>query len=102
MTRPARRREILSNPFFLILLATSALFVLTVLGYLVSPYVLVPGAAANKPGPGSIKMAEWFDRHGPFTLGIEIVVMLLAGILAMATDPWFSSRAKSKERAGEA
>ena len=58
--------------------------------------------AAQQPGPGSIKMAEWFDRNGPLTLAIEFVVMLLAGILAMATDSWFSSRAKSKEREGEA
>jgi hypothetical protein len=102
MTGQVRRREILSNPFFVILLATSALFVLTVLGYLVSPFVLVPGPAAQRPGPGSIKMAEWFDRNGPLTLGVEFAVMLVAGILAMATDSWFTSRAKSKERAGEA
>jgi hypothetical protein len=102
MTGQARSREILSNPFFVIVLATSALFVLTVLGYLVSPYVLVRGPAADRPGPGSIKLAEWFDRNGPFTLGVEFVVMLVAGILAMATDSWFSSRAKSKERAGKA
>ena len=102
MTGQARRREILANPFFVILMAASALFVLTVLGYLVSPFVLVPRPAANQPGPGSIKMAEWFDRNGPLTLGVEFVVMLLAGILAMATDSWFSARAKSKEQAGEA
>ena len=102
MTGHARRREILSNPFFVILLSTSALFVLTVMGYLVSPYVLVPGPVAQQPGPGSIEMAEWFDRNGPMTLGVEFVVMLLAGVLAMATDSWFSSRAKSKEHAGEA
>ncbi len=101
MSGQTRGREILSNPFFVVLLATSLLFVLTVLGYLMSPFVLEPGPAAQKPGPGSIKMAEWFDRNGPLTLGAEFIVMLLAGILGMATDSWFSSRAKSKERTGE-
>jgi hypothetical protein len=28
--------------------------------------------------------------------------MLLTGILAMATDPWFSPRSKSKTRPGKA
>jgi hypothetical protein len=102
MTGKPRKSEILSNPFFVILLATSALFVLTVLGYLVSPYVLMPNPARQPRGAGSIAMAEWFDRHGPMTLAIEFVVMLLTGVLAMASDPWFSSRSKSRRREGEA
>jgi hypothetical protein len=101
MTGKPRRSEILSNPFFVILLGTSALFVLTVLGYLVSPYVLMPNPAHQPRSAGSIAMADWFDRHGPLTLGIEIVVMLVAGVVAMATDSWFSSRSKSRRREGE-
>jgi hypothetical protein len=101
MGRQMRGREILSNPFFVILLATSVLFVMTVMAYLMSPYVLHPGEVGRQPGPGSIKMAEWFDRNGPLTLGVEFAVMLAAGILAIATDSWFSARAKAKERAGE-
>jgi len=102
MTGKPRKSEILSNPFFVILLGTSVLFVLTVLGYLVSPYVLMPNPARQQQSAGSIAMAEWFDRHGPMMLTIEIVVMLLAGVLAMATDPWFSSRSRSRRREGEA
>jgi hypothetical protein len=95
------RREVFSNPFFVILLGTSTLFVLTALGYLVSPYVLVPDPARRQPGGGSRALADWLDRHGPLTLGIEIGVMLLAAILAMATDPWFSPRSKSKSKKRE-
>ncbi len=102
MAGPPRKSEILSNPFFVLLLGTSALFVLTVLGYLVSPYVLTPNPAQPPRTARSIAMAEWFDRHGPMTLAIEFLVMLLAGILAMATDAWFTSRSKSRRREGEA
>jgi hypothetical protein len=102
MTGKPRKSEILSNPFFVILLGASVLFVLTVLGYLVSPYVLSPDPARRPPNARSIAMAEWFDRHGPMTLAIEFVVMLLAGVLAMATDPWFTSRSKLRRREGEA
>jgi hypothetical protein len=97
MTKPPRRREIFANPFFEILLVTSTMFVLTVLGYLVSPYVLAPNPARRPPGAGSLALAAWFDRNGPLVLGMEFVVMLLAGILAMVTDPWFSPRSRSRK-----
>jgi hypothetical protein len=96
MTRQPPRREVFANPFFAILLATSTLYVLTVLGYLVSPYVLQPNPARPPRGRGSLALADWLDRHGPQTLGIEFVVMLLAGILAMVTDSWFARRSKSR------
>ena len=99
MNRQPRRREILANPFFVILLGTSTLFVITVLAYLVSPYVLAPNPARPPRSQSSVALALWFDGNGPRVLGIEIVVMLLAGILAMATDPWFAPR--SRPRKGE-
>jgi hypothetical protein len=99
MTDPVRRREVFANPFFVVLLGTSVLFLLTIMGYLVSPYILVPDPARPRPGRSSVVLARWFDRHGPMALGVEFVVMLLAGVLAMVTDPWFSPRSKSKRGA---
>jgi hypothetical protein len=96
MTDPARRREVFSNPFFVLLLGTSVVFVLTIFGYLVSPYILVPDPARPRPGPNSVALAEWFDRNGPLVLGVEFVVMLLSGVLAMLTDPWFSPKSRAK------
>jgi hypothetical protein len=95
-----RKREILANPFFVILLATSTLFVVTVLGYLVSPYVLAPAPARGQPGTMSAALAVWLDGHGPRVLGIEFLIMLLSGVLAMATDPWFSPRSRSRRVTG--
>lgn len=96
MTAPRRRRDIFANPFFAVLMATSVVFVLTVLGYLVSPWVLVPKPGSPPSSPTSIAVADWLDRNAPKTLAIEIVVMLATGVLAMATDRWFSERAKPK------
>jgi hypothetical protein len=96
MTDPSRRREVFSNPFFVVLLGTSVVFVLTILAYLVSPAILVPDPARPRPGPNSVALATWFDRNGPFALGVEIVIMLLSGVLAMVTDPWFSLKSKAK------
>jgi hypothetical protein len=100
MTSQPRRRESFANPFFVILLGTSTLFVITVLAYLVSPYVLAPNQARPPQTQGSAALAAWLDRKGPQVLGIEFLVMLIAGILAMATDSWFAPRAKSTKIEG--
>ena len=84
------------NPFFTVMLATSVVFVMTVLAYLFSPLVLVPNPARDGHGPGSIALALWFDRHGPMVLAVEFLIMLLTGVLAMLTDPYFSVRSKTK------
>jgi hypothetical protein len=96
MTATRRKREIFANPFFAILLATSVVFVLTVLAYLSSTWVLDPNPLGAPRSPGSIAFAEWLDRNAPIVLGVEIVAMLLTGVLAMVFDPWFSARSKPK------
>jgi len=96
MTAPRRSREIFANPFFAILLATSVVFVLTVLGYLTSSWVLVPKPGSPPASPTSIAVAQWLDQNAPKALAIEILVMLATGVLAMATDRWFSERSKPK------
>ena len=70
---------------------------LTVLAYLSSAWVLEPepGGAATKR-PIDRRSAEWLDRNAPIVLGVEILVMLGAGVLAMVLDPWFSARSKPK------
>ena len=76
-----------TNPFYVLLLAVSTLVVVTALAYLVSPSVLARAPRGGSPA------AEWLDRHGPLALGIEFAVMLVSGILAMATDRLFSGAA---------
>jgi hypothetical protein len=90
--RPSKR--LFPNPFYVVLLLSSTIFTVTTLGYLVSPYIQQqvmnrPGAG---PGPGSVALAKWLDRHGPMALGVEFLVMLLSALLAMATDRWFPSK----------
>jgi hypothetical protein len=96
MTAPRRKREIFANPFFAILLVASVVFVLTVLAYLSSAWVLEPGPGAPPRSARSVAAGLWLDRNAPLVLGVEILVMLLAGVLAMLFDPWFSARSKPK------
>ncbi len=98
MTAQPRKLEVFANPFFVILLGTSILFVLTALGYCVSMYILEPPSDASEDlhGAMSVSMARWLDRNAPRALAVEIVVMLISGLTAMATDHWFSPRKRKK------
>ena len=91
MARASRKKNVFANPFYVGLMIVSTLFVVTALGYLVSPYVLEPGR--RPPGAPSHELAAWLDRHGPLVLGVEFAVMLVTGVLAMLTDDWFSGSA---------
>jgi uncharacterized membrane protein YidH (DUF202 family) len=92
MTRNYRRNEVLSNPFYLALVAVSMIFVVTALAYLVSGYALEPGRPPTTER--ARRIAEWFDRNGPLALGVEFLVMLAVGVVMMATDRWYSERRK--------
>jgi hypothetical protein len=96
MTANPRKREVFANPFFVVLMATSVVFVVTVLGYLISPWVLEQGPANPPPSAGSLAAAAWLDRNAPWALAVEFAIMLSTGVLAMATDTWFSPRSRSK------
>jgi hypothetical protein len=88
------RKTTFANPFFTVLLLASTVFVLTALGYYISLVVHDQAVRNPQQGPGapSRALADWFDRRGPVALAAEFVVMLLASILAMATDRRFEPK----------
>jgi hypothetical protein len=82
----------LPNPFYLVLIAASVVFTVTCFGYLVGPFVVRRSIEhpESRPGPGSLALAGWFDRHATTVLAISFVVMLISALLAMAADQWSS------------
>jgi hypothetical protein len=98
MAGSSRKNPLFSNPFFAALVVVSILFVVTVLGYLAAPYALNPRPVPQ--GEASRTFALWLDRHGPLILGIEFVVMLGTGVVAMLTDDWFSGVANRRKTVG--
>ena len=78
------------------LAAASTAFVVTVLGYLIAPMVQQkaanPAHGASVPGPGSVALVAWFDRWAVPMIAVEIVVMILCSLLAMASDRWFAPK----------
>ena len=87
------RKKLFPNPFYVLLLAASTLFVLTALGYLISPTVQEQAGPRRGQGPA---LAAWLDRRGPLALGVEVALMIASGLLAMATDRWFPARPEPK------
>lgn len=78
-----------SNPFYVLLLVASAAFTITALAYLMGPFVAQ--RALDRPGSGPMALNLWLDRRGPSALAVEFVVMLVAALLAMATDRRYAS-----------
>ena len=88
---PAARpkaKKLFPNPFYVLLLLSSTLFVMTTLGYLIGPTV----REHAKSGTPSAGLTDWLDRRGPAALGVEFVVMFVSAFLAMATDHLFPER----------
>ena len=93
---PRKIVEVFANPFFVVLMAASVVFVLTVVAYLISPAVLEAGPGKPPPNPRSLAMAEWIDRNAPWVLAAEFAIMLVTGVVAMVADPWFTPRSKPR------
>jgi hypothetical protein len=89
-----RKSNILANPFHLLLLIASTLFVVTTLGYLAAPFV--QGEGQIPQGQASKDFAAWLDRNSPLILAIEFVAMFVFGVLSMATEGWFTAPSKSR------
>ena len=92
MAGTSRPNPVLANPFYVGLMVTSTLFVVTALGYLVAPYVIQPAQAAQRQA--SRAFALWLDTNGPLILAVEFVIMLVSGVLAMTTEDYFLRRKK--------
>ncbi len=89
-------KKLFPNPFYVLLLVASVLFVVTVFAYLAGPTVRQQAAADAAHGGGPSGLADWLDRRGPLALGVEVSFMIVTGLLAMATDRWFPSRPARK------
>ena len=57
-----RLKKLFPNPFYVVLLISSTLFVVTALAWLVVPSILDQAAAPQAKG-GMVGLARWIDRN---------------------------------------
>jgi hypothetical protein len=82
------------NPFYLLLLLASVLFVTTALAYAVIPFLEVKAAEAGQPAPPS-PFRDTLREDGWLWLLYEVAAMVLFGLLSMGLD---RLRSLQKER----
>jgi hypothetical protein len=73
------------NPFYMLLLAASVLFVATALGYGVVPVLEEMAARAGEPAPPS-PFREALRANGPVWLLYQLGAMIVFGLLSMGLD----------------
>lgn len=96
---PPNPREVkFPNPFYVVLLVTSTLFVMTALAWLVSPTLRQISeedrsqGLASRVDERSLTLGDWIDRNAVALLSAEFGVMLVTGMLAMGTDSILEKR----------
>jgi hypothetical protein len=82
------------NPFYLLLLLASLLFVITALAYAVVPFLEEKAAQAGQPAPPS-PFREALREQGARWLLWEVGAMVVFGLLSMGLD-----RLRSLQKAG--
>jgi len=83
------------NPFYLLLLLASLLFVVTTLAYVFIPILAEKAAMAGEPPPPS-EFREALEKDGWRWLLFEVAAMIVLGLASMGLDRY---RRLQKERA---
>jgi hypothetical protein len=73
------------NPFYILLLLTSFLFVVTALAYALVPSLEQKAAELGQPPPPS-DFRDSLRRHGWLWLLIEVIAMVILGLASMVLD----------------
>ena len=84
-----------ANPFYALLLVVGVAFLLTATSYGVMAFRDVQGHAAADSDSG---LMLFLDRHGTLVMGIELAVLLVTSVAAMATDRFWTRRAERTEQ----
>ncbi len=91
---PNPRKVVFPNPFYVFLIIVSSVFLITVLAYLMGPYIqqqMINRPDAG-PSPASRSLTLWLETHGPKALGVEFILMFVAAFLAMGFDHKFPQK----------
>jgi len=90
------------NPFYVVLIVVSVLFVITVCGYTLLTFSTIK-SAAEKQEPPEHGLLTFMDRHGVSLMLAEVAVLAVATVGAISTDQYWAKRAfrRAEEEAGQ-
>lgn len=95
---PIRKRR---NPFYVLLVPIGAAFVVTAFAYWVMAFQSVRPASAERPAAvaadGGHPLKRWLRSHGDEALGVELALLGVLTVAAIATDRWWDAPAARDE-----
>jgi hypothetical protein len=88
--RPTKHPGPFANPFYLLLVVAGALFFVTAFAYgAMAVRQLHAGPVVAEAGSDG-SFVQLLDRHGISTMFVELIVLSVATVMAMATDGYWS------------
>ncbi len=92
---PARKRR---NPFYLLLVPVGAAFVVTAFAYGFMAFQAVNAAAADAASYQSHPMFRWLRSNGATAMLVELAVLGVLTVAAIATDRWWDDPESPPDR----
>jgi hypothetical protein len=91
-----------TNPFYVVLLAVSVLFVVTVCGYTLLTFRTIK-SAAGKQEPQEHGLLTFMDRHGVSLMLAEVALLAVTTVGAISTDQYWAKRGfrRAEEEMGQ-
>jgi hypothetical protein len=95
---PIRKRR---NLFYVLLVPVGAAFVVTAFAYWVMAFQAVRPASAERPAAvaadGGHPLKRWLRANGDEALGVELAILGILTVAAIATDSWWDRPAASDD-----
>ncbi|MEQ8786655.1 MAG: hypothetical protein RIC55_10170 [Pirellulaceae bacterium] len=88
-----------TNPFYVLLMAAGTAFALTACAYGVMAVKMLDPAQVAEEGDSSRFFVETMDQHGMPIMLVELAVIALSTVAAIASDGFWSRRAASARTA---
>ncbi len=95
---PEKKKEF--NPFYALLIVAGVAFCLTAFLYsILCLRELRPEEAVNQ-GPLGTRLMSWLDDHGLVALLVEVAVIAILTVAAIATDEYWTKRSRAPMGSG--
>lgn len=85
-----------TNPFYVLLMVAGTAFALTACAYGVMAVKMLDPAQVAQEGDSSRFFVETMDRHGLWIMLVELAVIAVCTVAAIASDGFWSRRAKAR------
>jgi hypothetical protein len=98
-----RRSDKFANPFYGLLLAAGILFAVTAFALFVTSVrknTMAQGGSGVSSASVEHPLVTWMSRHGDVALAVELAVLAIGTVGAIATDDYWQRKAAAARKSG--